>query len=228
MDSSAGWHAYGPRAKPGGSCSLIVVGGLVIAGYFNPTNNVVADDVILAVDAATGKTKWKQVYAGKGYNRSANKHNQYSPTPTSADGKVFHLGTCGRLYCVELATGKPLWETDLGDYPEYCKSMAAKIPVNEVRPTTSKLWVGVSAVMRRPLCNPLGVIGGVLMVHSDRLYAYDTATGKLLWKRDGVERLPSPAKIGGAVYALLRPMGSRPSMCWSGWVRRPRKRFSRP
>lgn len=87
--SSSGGHIYGPKAKPSGSCDLVVSGGLVIAGYFSPKNNVVADDIVLAVDAATGKTEWKQVYAGQGYNRTARKHVQYAPTPTVADGNGY-------------------------------------------------------------------------------------------------------------------------------------------
>jgi len=200
--TSKGGHRYGP-SHPSGSCDLIVAGGLVIVGYFNPTNNVVADDIILALDAATGKTRWKQVYAGKGYNRSARKHVQYGPAPTAADGKVFHLGTCGRIYCVELATGKPLWESDMGDYPEHYKKAAATMQV------VADVKDGVSGAFARPLNIPLTVIGGVLMVTADRLYAYDTVTGKELWKLDGINMTPCPAKIGGAVYALCNSGGDR-------------------
>jgi len=200
--TSGGGHRYGP-SHPSGSCDLIVAGGLVIAGYFNPKNNVVADDVLLALDAATGKTKWKQVDAGKGFNRSARKHVQYGPAPAAADGKVFHLSSGGRIYCVELATGKLLWVSDLGDYPEYYKTAAAKVPVND------DVKDGVSGALRRPLYTPLTVIGGVLMVTADRLYAYDTVTGKELWKLAGVSMTPCPAKIHGVMYALCNSGGDR-------------------
>jgi outer membrane protein assembly factor BamB len=197
--TSGGGSAYGPKSKAAGSCDLIVAGGLVIAGYFNPKNSVVADDVILAVDAATGKTKWKQVYPGKGYNRTARKHVQYGPTPTAADGKVFHLGSGGQVYCVELATGKPLWDSALGDYPEHYKKAVANVPItDEIRKD------GPSGALGRPLYTPLRAIGGVLMVavRNDRLYAFDTATGKELWRLDGAVRTPSPVKIGSTEYAL--------------------------
>jgi outer membrane protein assembly factor BamB len=194
--SSRQGHAYGANSKAAGSADLIVADGLVIAGYFSPKNNVVADEVILALDAATGKTRWKQVYAGKGYHRTASKHTQYGPAPTAADGKVFHLGSGGRVYCVELATGKPLWDVALGDYPEQYKKAAAEIPVKE------DVKEGVH--LGTPLYDPLTVIGGVLMVAvaGDGVYAYETASGKHLWKVAGVNRTPSPAKIGGNVYAL--------------------------
>ena len=194
--SSGRGHAYGGKSHPSGSVCPIVAGGLVIAGYFNPKNNVVADDIILALDAATGKTKWKQVYPGKGYNLTASKHVKYGPTLTAANGKVFHLGSGGRIYCVELATGKPLWESQLGDYPEYYKTEAAKIPV------TDDIIQGAGG-LGRALYMPLIVIGGVLMVPCETgLFAYDTATGKELWKLAGDMKTPSPAKINGVTYAL--------------------------
>lgn len=80
--SSSGGHGYGPKSRPSGSADLIVSHGLVIQGYFHPKNNVVADDILLALDAATGETKWKQVYAEDGYNRAAGK-----ASVQEADGK---------------------------------------------------------------------------------------------------------------------------------------------
>ena len=195
--SSGGKHTYGPKSRSSGSVDLIVAGGLVIVGYFDPKNNVVADEIILALDALTGQTRWKQVYAGKGYNRTTGKHTVYGPCPAAADGKVFHLGSGGRVYGVELATGKPLWDCALGNYPEQYKAAAAKVPVTD----DDKGGVNVGT----PLFDPLTVIGGVLMVtvHGDgSLYAFDTSTGKELWRTKGIARTPNPITIGNAVYAL--------------------------
>jgi len=124
--SSGGGHCYGSLSKPSGSSDLIVAGGVVIAGYYTPTKDgVTADDVVLAVDAVTGKTLWKQVFTGKGYVRPTGKHTQYGPAPTAAGGKVFHLGSGGRIYCVEISSGKSIWEAALGDYVEYYEGPAA-------------------------------------------------------------------------------------------------------
>ena len=198
--TSGGGHRYGAKSRPSGSCSLIVAGGMVIVTYFSPKNSVVADDVVLALDAATGKTRWKQVYAGKGLNRGAGKHPSYGPTPAAADGRVFHLGSAGRIYALELASGKPLWEADLGDYPQHFQALAAAVqPKDEIK---EGMW-SVRKSMRQTV-NPLIVIDGVLMVPCalPRLYAYDAATGKELWKLDGVQRVPSPAKINARTYAF--------------------------
>jgi outer membrane protein assembly factor BamB len=201
--TSGGGHRYGAQSRPSGSCSLIVAGGLVIVTYFNPRNSVVADDVVLALDAATGKTRWKQVYAGKGLNRSAGKHPSYGPTPAAADGRVFHLGSAGRIYALELAGGKPLWEADLGDYPQHYQALAATMqPKDEIK---DGMWsIRKTGGGMRQTVNPLIVIDGVLMVPSylPRLYAYDAATGKELWKLDGVLRAPSPVTLNGRTYAF--------------------------
>jgi len=191
--SSRGGHMYGSGSKASGSCDLIVAGGLVIVGYFTPTNNVVADDVILALDAVTGKTRWKQVFAGKGYNRPAGKHTQYGPCPTAADNKIFHLGSGGRIYCVDLATGKPLWVSELGAYVESYRAQAAKALADEDSGAVR---------LNPPIFTPLTVIGGVLLVPADRLYAYDTLTGKEVWRMDGATRTPSPVRIEGQEYAV--------------------------
>lgn len=200
--TSGGGHVYGARSRPSGSCSLIVAGGLVIVAYFTPKNSVIADDVILALDAGTGKTRWKQVYTGKGYNRGARKHPSYGPTPAAADGKVFHLGSSGRIYCVELATGMPLWESDLGDFRKHYQAIAAKMEQTE--DIKDGLIRAPDYKSMRMTVRPLIAIDGVLMVPTDSpgLFAFDAAGGKELWMLDGASRTPSPAKVNGRTYAL--------------------------
>jgi len=190
--SSGGGHSYGP-SHPSGSADLIVVQGLVIQGYFNPKNNVVADDILVAIDTATGKTKWKQVYTDEGYNRSARKHVQYAPTPVACDGKVFFLGSGGRLHCVEVATGKRIWDRDIEDFPARFKAAVAGVEVKEsVKNGVSGIVgrVGLGRAMR----SPLAVVGGVLIVSDAKYYAFDPATGKELWKIEG-GRMPSPVRL---------------------------------
>ena len=69
--AARGGHCYPKEMKPSGCRSLIVADGLVLLGYFNPHDELIADDIVVAVDAATGRTRWKQVYAGQGLNRGA-------------------------------------------------------------------------------------------------------------------------------------------------------------
>jgi outer membrane protein assembly factor BamB len=124
--TSGGGHCYPQQMKPSGCGSLILAGGVVIAGYFHPKDDIAADDIVVAVDAVTGKTRWKQVYKDKGLNRGASKHPVYGPIPAAGDGKVFHLGSGGLVYGVDLATGKPLWETGLAEYRAQLEKLLAK------------------------------------------------------------------------------------------------------
>jgi len=69
-----------------------------------------ADDVVLCLDATTGKTLWKAVVKGRGVNSQAHKGGPFDMTPAYGKGKVFALGMSGWLYAFEAETGKPLWE----------------------------------------------------------------------------------------------------------------------
>ena len=69
-----------------------------------------ADDVVVALDAATGKTVWRTVLANRSGNVQTHKWRGYNPTPTVADGVVYVQGYGNRLYALEAGTGKLLWE----------------------------------------------------------------------------------------------------------------------
>ena len=75
---------------------------------------VAADDLLIAIDQRTGKTVWKAVEEGKGLNRYMGKRLGFGVAPAWFDGKVFSMGTTGRLYAYQSRTGEKVWETDLG------------------------------------------------------------------------------------------------------------------
>lgn len=68
-----------------------------------PPTKRVADDAVLCLDFATGKTLWKATLPGETVGRGA------SSTPCVADGKVFAIGS-RRVWCVNASDGKVLWE----------------------------------------------------------------------------------------------------------------------
>ncbi|MBR91159.1 MAG: hypothetical protein CMO66_07870 [Verrucomicrobiales bacterium] len=71
-----------------------------------PNTRKVAKDVVVCLDATTGKTLWKAEAPGEPTGRRS------SSTPCVAEGKVFALG--GRhAYCVDALTGKPIWTAEL-------------------------------------------------------------------------------------------------------------------
>lgn len=71
-----------------------------------PPTKRVAEDTVICLDLATGKTLWKTAAPGEPTGRNS------SSTPCIADGRVFALGSIA-AYAVDLATGKPLWSAKL-------------------------------------------------------------------------------------------------------------------
>jgi outer membrane protein assembly factor BamB len=74
---------------------------------------VAADDVVVCLDAATGKTLWKRVLKGKGLNQNYRLQGPFMQ-PCIAVGRLFLLGTGARLFCLDAKTGEPVWEQPLG------------------------------------------------------------------------------------------------------------------
>ncbi|HUT31851.1 MAG TPA: PQQ-binding-like beta-propeller repeat protein [Planctomycetota bacterium] len=209
---------------PGGEASPIVAGGLVIQSYFAPRGEawdatiekrmgaafekhvwlVAADDVVIAMDAATGRTKWKQVFEDKGINTGAGKRGGWAVTPCAADGKVFSLGTTGRIYALDLASGKPLWESNIGERHTQLEAAKAKA-------LAEQHLVNVS----RPY-GMLVVVDGVLLVPDWNwgLLGVEAATGKTLWRLDKGSRemilsgynAPCPVRVGDKSYVACASM----------------------
>jgi len=73
-----------------------------------------ADDIMLCMDAATGKTLWKAVVKDRAVNTQHHKVGPFDLSPAYANGRVFGLSTSGWLYAFDAETGKPLWETKVG------------------------------------------------------------------------------------------------------------------
>ena len=208
--------AKGTGLPPSGAATPILAGGLVIQSYFLPrgpardeaasarlkgefTNFtcIAADDVVIAMDAATGKTRWKQVFADKGINYAPGKRGEWNVTPCAADGKVFAFGATGRLYGLELATGKVLWESNIG-------------PVHERLEAARKEALDKKQLVR-PGVRPYGMLvasDGVLLAPdwADGLLGLDPATGKQLWRvaaNGGVTsgyNCPMPVTVNGKPY----------------------------
>ena len=191
--------------NPGGLCSPIVADGLVLLSYFEPTGDVydtsykkvigeanyeqyehkarvMANDVVIAIDAATGKTRWKNSYEG-GRNLGSGKRNLYGVTPAAANGKVYTVGTTGAMRAIELASGKLLWETP--PWTELVTKRNAAIAAakedksafaNADGPTG---WLTViDDIVLVPLSTANHTRGG-------KMRAVEASTGKTLWEAAG-------------------------------------------
>lgn len=71
-----------------------------------PNTKKVADDVVIALDAATGSQVWRFDTPGFPSGRAS------SSTPAVVDGRVY-AALSEHLYCLEEATGKEVWRSPL-------------------------------------------------------------------------------------------------------------------
>jgi outer membrane protein assembly factor BamB len=110
------WPATGPRVvwkRPlgDGYSSPAVENGVLYVMYGKPRQ-----EVVMAVDAETGKTLWEHATPmtfESDYAREMG-NGPYS-TPLLAGNGVFTTGVAGRLQCLDRKTGKLLWTQQLWD-----------------------------------------------------------------------------------------------------------------
>lgn len=122
------------------------------------------EEVLLCLDAATGKELWRDSEEAPVIQGAARGHAGPRSSPTVSGGRVITLGVGGVLICRSAEDGKVLWRKDEfgGEVPTFFPSMS---PI---------------------------VVGGLCIAHLGKeghgaLMAFDVATGDLKWKwdRDG-------------------------------------------
>lgn len=144
--------------------------------------SVLADDVLICIDMASGITLWERRYVKKGFNWSNVSGAHFHPC---TDGeRVYLVGSSGRIYAVDALTGEPVWEVPVpGMDPDAARDNALA-QVEAGHDLSSK---------KRPLakyqpfkhCGDINskprIIGGVLVLAERGLVGLDPKTGKKLW-----------------------------------------------
>ncbi len=131
------------------------------------------EEVVLAVDAATGKVAWEQKYAAPMTKNPYAKQMAKGPysTPLFSEGRLYTLGTTAIVSAWNASTGKLLWRKDYSS-----------------RVNTSKLFCGTAM-------SPIRIKEGIVVHTGDdsggTVSALDPATGKEMWTQ----------RIGGPGYA---------------------------
>ena len=165
-----------------GYSSVSVAGGLLYtAGMIKRQTCVVALDL-------DGKEKWRTLN-GRSWEttmRHAIGYDGARGTPTYDDGRVYHLGECGRLASLEAESGKEIWHLDL---------------FKEFDATTPQYGLAESVFIDgdRLICCPGGTKGYMACL--------DKKTGKRIWasgKVEGTQGYASPvlAEFGGSRHLL--------------------------
>jgi outer membrane protein assembly factor BamB len=150
-----------------------------------------ADDVIVCVDGASGKTVWETVLPGRSYRPAPyNKHADQTRTGCYGDGKVFMLGRTFRLYACDAKTGKLLWESALPKIHEEAEAGKLKALANRKQ----------FGMEEYP---PLHFADGVVFAATlkGEVAGFDAATGKLLWTTPG--NAPGVWKHEGVARVLV-------------------------
>jgi outer membrane protein assembly factor BamB len=178
------WPAGGPRviwrkAVGQGFAGPVVAGGRVILFH-----RVANQEVVEALDAATGESQWRYAYP-TAYRDDFGFDEGPRAAPVVAEGIVYTFGAEGQLHAVDLARGTRLWSVDTMRRFEVAKGF---------------FGAGGSPLVEggRVLANIGGRAGGIV--------AFDAKTGSVAWTATDHEASYSSgvgATIGGRRHALF-------------------------
>jgi outer membrane protein assembly factor BamB len=182
-----------------GYASPVVVGDRVFA--FTRQGE---DEVVTAMEAATGKIIWSTKYAAP-YNliQAANQHGKGPKgTPVYVDGKIVTFGISGILSGFDAATGKQLWQKPAPQPgPTFSTSQSpltdggmvfvhlggnARGALTAVDPNTGNPkweWTGDGPAYGSPVAAEIAGVRQVVTLTYQNLVGVAAATGELLWKR---------------------------------------------
>jgi len=143
-----------------------------------------SDEVILCLNASTGKELWKNSYASDAVTGPSASHPGPRSTPAVANGKVVTFGASGILSCLDAASGKVIWRKE---------NPAHSVP---------QFFTGMS---------PL-IVDGVCMAHvgtkdNGQVLALDLKTGNEKWKWTGdgpAYASPSLMTISGQKHIIIQ------------------------
>ena len=149
------------------------------------------------------RERWTWLLAGVriGILTGGGKRAGFQVAPVFSDGRVFAMGSTGRVFAYDADTGKRLWHTDIGEVHERLaerrEAILAGLARREFSYPASPAWHTSLTVAGDTLIVPLFVRG--------TLRGLDVATGKTRWEAPGVgSRLATPSiwRHGGRDYIL--------------------------
>ncbi|HYE86809.1 MAG TPA: PQQ-binding-like beta-propeller repeat protein [Vicinamibacterales bacterium] len=163
------------------------------------------DEVMRALDAATGTVVWETKYnATFTPNPAATRTHGTGPksTPTFADGRLYTLGMSGIVSAFDAASGKLLWQKPRPEAePLYHTAMSplvdrglvivhvgghnnGALTAFDARTGDVKWsWAGDGPSYGSPVAADLAGTRQIITMTQDHLVGVSAATGELLWKR---------------------------------------------
>ena len=201
------WPASGPkklwsRSLGEGHSSVLVENGRLYTMYRQITRqpSVSHEEVVAALDAASGKTIWEFKYpaspAGIQFDQGFGPHS----TPLIVGNRLFAASSRSELFALDKMTGKRIW------WHDFVKEFNA--------PLTARGYSG----------SPLLYNGTIIVTMggpNQAVAAFDQASGKLLWKNGyfvwapaspiliDVDKQPQLVVFGGDVVTGMDPANGR-------------------
>jgi len=198
----------GPNAKdiPGNWANVIIGDSKIFYSTFWPVGpfyrvkvedgeaeiRLDADDVLIALDAKTGKELWIAREPG-GLVLMGGKRGGFQVAPVYYKGKVFSMGSTGRVFAYDASTGKKLWETNIGKAYEECvkerEEVLKALKEGKLISTEGRGWHTSLVVAEDILIVPT-FIGS----HPDTgLMGIDIETGKKKWEiQNAISKYATP------------------------------------
>ena len=162
------------------------------------------EEVMQALEAATGKQIWRTAYAAPFQMFAATARHGPGPksTPTFANGRLFSFGMSSIVTAYDAATGKQLWQKPATKgQPMYHTAMSPVVDGNSViihvggandtaltafdvtNGNVRWTWTGDSPAYGSPIVADLGGTRQVIVFTNQNLVGVSMATGELLWRR---------------------------------------------
>ncbi len=217
------WPKSGPstlwKKKTGTGWAGPVIAGERLIFFHREDDN----EVIECLDAHTGKNLWRHAYPtdyvdGFGFD------NGPRATPCIANDRVYTFGANGTLNCVELKSGKPIWNIDVRQQfsaPKGFFGMACSPLVDKERlllniggadgagivclnaKTGKLLWKATDdeASYSSPVVARFGEKDQAIFFTRKNLFALDPAKGKVLWQHSLGPAMQ--ASVSGAVPLVM-------------------------
>jgi len=163
------------------------------------------EEVMSAIDAASGKVTWRTAYAAPFEMNSAARPHGPGPksTPVFFNGRLYSIGMTGAVTAFDAATGKQLWQKP-GSMPVPMYTSHAFSPViegntvifhvgghNKGALTAFDLntgqvrweWSGDGPGYGSPIVVDIGGVRQLVTITQGKLVGVNAATGALLWEQ---------------------------------------------
>ena len=202
-----------------GHASPILVSARVYTFTRQGTN-----EVMQALDAATGKAVWQTRYpAPVNVNPAAQAHGPGpKATPTYADGRLFTLGMGGIVTAFDAASGKQLWQKPAGSVlPLYGTAMSPLVDrgslivhvgghgqgaLTAFDASTGAVkwaWNGDGPSYASPVAVDIEGVRQIITLTQENVVGLSAADGRLLWRRpfstEYTQNIITPIVMGNIV-----------------------------